>query len=46
VLQRALDKARRAFFDVLDQYSLSDLAKPRAPLRALLEIAPAAVASP
>jgi Rrf2 family nitric oxide-sensitive transcriptional repressor len=46
VLQRALEKARHAFFEVLDQYSLSDLARPRAPLRALLQIAPGAAASP
>jgi len=37
-LQRALDKARRAFLDVLDGYSLGDLAKPRASLRALLAL--------
>lgn len=39
VLQRALEKARLAFLDVLDGYSLNDLVKPRAPLRTLLDIA-------
>lgn len=42
VLQRALEKARLAFLDVLDTYSLDDLVKPRAPLQILLAIAPAA----
>jgi Rrf2 family nitric oxide-sensitive transcriptional repressor len=40
VLQRALEKARLAFLDVLDGYSLNDLVKPRASLRTLLAIAP------
>jgi Rrf2 family nitric oxide-sensitive transcriptional repressor len=40
VLRHALDKARHAFIDVLDGYSLSDLVRARAPLRALLAIAP------
>lgn len=38
VLRRALDKARAAFLDVLDGYSLADLVKPRSPLRNLLSI--------
>jgi len=40
VLKGALDKARRAFVEALDGYALSDLVRPRAPLRALLAIAP------
>ncbi|MBZ0141162.1 MAG: Rrf2 family transcriptional regulator [Pseudorhodoplanes sp.] len=40
VLKKALEKARVAFVEVLDGYSLSDLVKPRAPLRALLAIEP------
>jgi Rrf2 family nitric oxide-sensitive transcriptional repressor len=40
VLRRALDKARIAFLEVLDGYTLADLAKPRAPLRELLAIPP------
>ena len=40
ILKRALEKARRAFLDALDCYSLSDLVKPRALLRTLLAIAP------
>jgi Rrf2 family nitric oxide-sensitive transcriptional repressor len=39
VLQTALEKARLAFLDVLDGYTLSDLVRPRAPLQALLAIA-------
>ena len=39
VLQGALEKARLAFVDVLDGYTLSDLVKPRARLRALLSVA-------
>ncbi len=38
VLRRALAKAGAAFLEVLDGYSLADLVKPRAPLRALLTI--------
>jgi len=45
LLQRALEKARLAFLGALDGYSLSDLVKPRAPLRALLAIAPIAGAA-
>jgi Rrf2 family nitric oxide-sensitive transcriptional repressor len=41
VLKRALHRASDAFFDVLDEYSLADLVKPRAPLRGLLAIEPA-----
>jgi Rrf2 family transcriptional regulator, nitric oxide-sensitive transcriptional repressor len=40
VLRIALDKARLAFVEVLDGYTLSDLVRPRAPLRALLAITP------
>jgi Rrf2 family nitric oxide-sensitive transcriptional repressor len=40
VLKRALEKAKLAFLEVLDGYSLGDLAKPRAPLRVLLAIEP------
>lgn len=40
VLKRALEKARLAFLEVLDGYTLSDLAKPRASLQALLAIKP------
>ena len=39
-LRRALDKARVAFIEVLDGYTLGDLVRSRAPLRALLAIAP------
>ena len=38
VLRRALAKAGAAFLEVLDGYSLADLVKPRAPLRAMLTI--------
>jgi Rrf2 family nitric oxide-sensitive transcriptional repressor len=41
VLRKALKRARDAFIDVLDDYTLSDLVKPRAPLQAMLSIAPA-----
>jgi Rrf2 family nitric oxide-sensitive transcriptional repressor len=41
VLRKALQRARDAFLDVLDDYTLSDLVKPRAPLQAMLSIAPA-----
>jgi Rrf2 family transcriptional regulator, nitric oxide-sensitive transcriptional repressor len=40
VLRGALEKARLAFVEVLDGYTLGDLVKPRAPLRALLSITP------
>lgn len=40
VLRRALDRAGKAFLEVLDGYSLADLVKPRAPLRSLLAIGP------
>jgi Rrf2 family nitric oxide-sensitive transcriptional repressor len=39
VLKGALDKARRAFVEVLDGYTLGDLVRPRAPLKAFLAIA-------
>src|SRR5665811_2273370 len=38
VLRGALQRAQAAFTDVLDDYSLSDLVKPRARLRTLLSI--------
>jgi Rrf2 family transcriptional regulator, nitric oxide-sensitive transcriptional repressor len=38
VLKRALEKARVAFLEVLDSYSLGDLVKPRSSLRTLLAI--------
>lgn len=40
VLRKALDKARTAFVEVLDGYTLADLTRPRTALQALLEIAP------
>jgi Rrf2 family nitric oxide-sensitive transcriptional repressor len=40
-LRTALKRATTAFTDVLDAYTLKDLAKPRSALRALLAIAPA-----
>ena len=46
VLQRALEKARLAFFEVLDGYTLEDLVKPRTNLQQLLAIAPVASAAP
>jgi Rrf2 family transcriptional regulator, nitric oxide-sensitive transcriptional repressor len=46
VLQGALEKARLAFVGVLDGYTLSDLVKPRARLRALLSVAPSHVPAP
>jgi Rrf2 family nitric oxide-sensitive transcriptional repressor len=46
VLQRALEKARLAFFEVLDGYTLDDLVKPRMHLQQLLAIAPMASAAP
>lgn len=39
VLRKALDKARTAFIEVLDEYTLGDLTRPRTPLRELLSIA-------
>jgi Rrf2 family nitric oxide-sensitive transcriptional repressor len=45
VLRRALDKARDGFLEVLDGYTLADLAKPRTPLRELLAI-PQGIAVP
>jgi Rrf2 family nitric oxide-sensitive transcriptional repressor len=44
VLRKALEKARNAFVEVLDDYNLSDLVKPRAPLQARLAIAPVTAA--
>lgn len=41
VLRRALERARGAFMTVLAEYTLADLAKPRARLAELLEISPA-----
>jgi Rrf2 family nitric oxide-sensitive transcriptional repressor len=38
VLKKALARARDAFVGVLDDYTLSDLVKPRAPLQAMLSI--------
>lgn len=38
VLRKALQKACDAFLDVLDGYTLADLARPRSALRSLLEI--------
>lgn len=40
ILKSALEKARVAFVEVLDGYSLSDLVEPRASLRTLLAIEP------
>jgi Rrf2 family nitric oxide-sensitive transcriptional repressor len=40
VLRKALAQARAAFIDVLDEYTLSDLVRPRASLQALLAIGP------
>jgi Rrf2 family nitric oxide-sensitive transcriptional repressor len=40
VLRRALDKARVAFVEVLDGYTIGDLVRSRTPLRALLAIVP------
>jgi hypothetical protein len=39
-LRSALGKARVAFIEVLDGYTLGDLVRSRTPLRALLAIAP------
>jgi len=41
VLPNALEKARLAFLEVLDHYTLNDLVKRRTPLRTLLSIAAA-----
>jgi Rrf2 family nitric oxide-sensitive transcriptional repressor len=46
VLRRALARARDAFIEVLDGYSLADLVEPQASLRALLAIDPAHLARP
>lgn len=46
VLRSALEKARFAFVEVLDGYTLSDLVKPRAPLRAFLSITPVRAIAP
>jgi Rrf2 family nitric oxide-sensitive transcriptional repressor len=40
LLKRALDRATAAFLDVLDEYALSDLVKPRQALRDLLDLGP------
>jgi Rrf2 family transcriptional regulator, nitric oxide-sensitive transcriptional repressor len=40
VLRKAIERARAAFIDVLDEYTLSDLVRPRTSLQALLDIAP------
>ena len=40
VLRKALEKARTAFVEALDDYNLSDLVRPRASLQAMLSIAP------
>jgi Rrf2 family nitric oxide-sensitive transcriptional repressor len=40
VLKRALKKARDAFLEVLDGYTLDDLVQPRARLTSLLGISP------
>lgn len=45
-LRTALKRATTAFTDVLDEYTLKDLAKPRSSLRALLAIAPPPGAEP
>lgn len=42
VLRKALDKARAAFVEVLDSYTLGDLTRPRTALQELLKIAPLA----
>ena len=39
-LRKALARARAAFINVLDDYTLSDLVRPRASLQAMLAIAP------
>jgi Rrf2 family nitric oxide-sensitive transcriptional repressor len=40
VLRQALKKARAAFSEALDKYTLGDLVKPRAALQAMLSIPP------
>jgi Rrf2 family transcriptional regulator, nitric oxide-sensitive transcriptional repressor len=40
VLRKALERARAAFLEALDNYALSDLVKPRAALQSRLAIAP------
>jgi Rrf2 family nitric oxide-sensitive transcriptional repressor len=45
VLRGALERARSAFNDVLDDYSLADLVTPRSRLRTMLSIAPARTVS-
>ena len=40
VLRGALAKAQNAFLAALDEYSLADFARPRAPLRKLLSLRP------
>ena len=40
LLRRALGRATAAFMDVLDEYSLGDLVKPRHALRDLLDLGP------
>jgi Rrf2 family nitric oxide-sensitive transcriptional repressor len=41
VLRGALERARAAFNDVLDDYSLADLVQPRSRLKTMLSITPA-----
>jgi Rrf2 family transcriptional regulator, nitric oxide-sensitive transcriptional repressor len=41
VLRKALERARTAFVEALDNYTLSDLVKPRTSLQSMLSIAPA-----
>ena len=45
VLKRALEKARAAFMDVLDNYSLGDLVEPRGRLAGLLGISQSGAAT-
>ena len=40
VLRKALERARAAFLEALDEYTLRDLVKPRASLQTMLSIAP------
>jgi Rrf2 family nitric oxide-sensitive transcriptional repressor len=42
VLKRALERAREAFMEVLEGYTLADLVAPRARLASLLGIPPGA----
>ncbi len=46
VLRKALDRARGAFLEVLDDYTLSDLIRPRGQLQSLLAIEAVKVAGP